>query len=56
MDDLAARVKEARDTMTFSAKQNSNKRGHFPSVSVGTSFGGGSKVRFLGTAFTAVDC
>lgn len=44
MTKLTAQIKDARGGMTFSKKQEAHKRGKFPSVAVGTSFGGGSKV------------
>lgn len=45
-EELAGLLSKAGSKMTFSRKQRSggHKRGDFPSVSVGTSFGGGSKV------------
>lgn len=45
MKELADKLGEARDKLSFSEKQQNHKRGDFPSVSIGTSFGGGSKVR-----------
>lgn len=47
MKELGEAVGKAREEMTFSKKQKEHVRGTFPSVSVGTSFGGGSKVRWL---------
>lgn len=44
MTELTAQIKDARGSMTFSKKQEAHKRGKFPSVAVGTLFGGGSKV------------
>ncbi|KAJ3727844.1 hypothetical protein C8R42DRAFT_572634, partial [Lentinula raphanica] len=42
MKDLEEQVRSARKEMTFSEKQTKNKRAPCPSVSMGTSFGGGS--------------
>ncbi|KAJ3748207.1 hypothetical protein EV360DRAFT_57047, partial [Lentinula raphanica] len=43
-EELEEQVRSARKNMTFSKKQRSNKRVSGPSVSMGTSFGGGSQV------------
>ncbi|KAJ3712627.1 hypothetical protein C8R42DRAFT_699196 [Lentinula raphanica] len=40
--DLEAQLRSARKEMSFSEKQRNNKRAPCPSVSMGTSFGGGS--------------
>ncbi|KAJ3730736.1 hypothetical protein C8R42DRAFT_637406 [Lentinula raphanica] len=42
-EELEEQVRSARKNMTFSKKQRSNKRVSGPSVSMGTSFGGGSQ-------------
>lgn len=44
MKELESKLTQARAKMTFSKKQKAHKRGPYPSVSVGNSFGGGSKV------------
>lgn len=44
MKELEDLLHLAHDGMTFTPKQMATKRGLFPSVSVGNSFGGGSKV------------
>ncbi|KAJ3965065.1 hypothetical protein EV361DRAFT_955360 [Lentinula raphanica] len=43
INELEEQVRSARKKMTFSQKQRSNKRVSGPSVSMGTSFGGGSQ-------------
>lgn len=45
MKELEEAIGQAQEKMTFSKKQKEHVRGVFPSVSVGSSFGGGSKVR-----------
>lgn len=44
MKELEEAIAKAREKMSFSKKQKKHVRGKFPSVSVGNSFGGGSKV------------
>ncbi|KAE9388176.1 hypothetical protein BT96DRAFT_836639, partial [Gymnopus androsaceus JB14] len=43
MKELETKIMKSRANMSFSEKQKKNKRGPYPSVSVGNSFGGGSK-------------
>ncbi|KAJ3751711.1 hypothetical protein EV360DRAFT_97671 [Lentinula raphanica] len=43
MKELEELLRSARKKMSFSQKQRNNKRGSGPSVSMGTSFGGGSQ-------------
>ncbi|KAJ3831415.1 hypothetical protein F5878DRAFT_647651, partial [Lentinula raphanica] len=43
MTNLKTLLQDARDKMTFTSKQKSSMRGQYPSVAMGTSFGGGSQ-------------
>jgi hypothetical protein len=45
--DATAGIKAARNECTFTAKQNDHRRGHFPALAVGVSYGGGRKVSHL---------
>jgi hypothetical protein len=54
MNRLLQKIRTARSKMTFSRKQTKQPRGDFPSVSVGNSFGGGSKVCLFLNGFVPV--
>lgn len=51
MKELTEAIRQAHEKMTFSEKQTTHIRGEFTSVSVGNSFGGGSKVFLQHTLF-----
>lgn len=47
VEELANKISAVREQTKFSNKQLNHKRGEFPSVAFGTSFGGGSLVSIL---------
>ena len=42
----AGEIRAARKECTFTAKQNDHRRGRFPALAVGISYGGGQKVSY----------